>query len=103
MKKYAICRHGNKITVKRTDHDNDFGDIINERDTLPEARLCARVERMALRQYLTNNTQSKGCVQWRLAQQDKSKVPAKGTSVIGVANTLTSDNRTQHGSPTLRT
>jgi hypothetical protein len=49
MKKYAICRNGNKITVKRTDRDYDLGEVINERDTLPEARLCAKVERMVCR------------------------------------------------------
>ena len=47
--RYAICRHGTKITIKRTDRDHDFGVVINERDTLPEARLCAKVERMVLR------------------------------------------------------
>ena len=54
MKKYAICRHGNKVTVKRTDRSHDFGDVINERDTLPEARLCVKVERMVLKRYLSN-------------------------------------------------
>ncbi len=54
MKKYAICRHGNTITVKRTDRNHYFGEVINERDTLPEARLCARVERMALKRHLSN-------------------------------------------------
>ena len=54
MKKYAICRHGNKITVKRTDRDYDFGAVINDRDTLPEARLCARVERIVLKRHLSN-------------------------------------------------
>ena len=54
MKRYAICRHGNKITVKRTDLNNDFGEVINERDALPEARLCARVERMVLKRHLSN-------------------------------------------------
>ena len=54
MKRYAICRHGNKITVKRTDRDYDFGEVINERDTMPEARLCPKVERMALKRYLSN-------------------------------------------------
>ena len=54
MKRYAICRHGNKITVKRTDRDYDFGEVINERDTMPEARLCAKVERMALKRYLSD-------------------------------------------------
>ena len=54
MKRYAICRQGNKITVKRADRDHDFGGVINERDTLPEARLCAKVERMVLKRYLSN-------------------------------------------------
>ena len=53
MKKYAICRHGNNITVKRTDRNHDFGEVINERDTLQEARLCARVERMVLKRHLS--------------------------------------------------
>ena len=56
MKRYAICRHGNKITIKRTDRNHDFGETINERDTLPEARLCARVERMVLKRHLSNTT-----------------------------------------------
>ena len=60
MKKYAICRHGNKITVKLTDRNHDFGEVINERDTLPEARLCARVERMVLKRHLSNATPSDG-------------------------------------------
>ena len=52
--KYVICRNGNKITVKRTDRNHDFGEVINERDTMPEARLCARVERMVLKRHLSN-------------------------------------------------
>ena len=54
MNRYAICRHGNKITVKRTDRDYDFGEVINERNTLPEARLCAKGERMVLKRNLSN-------------------------------------------------
>ena len=49
MKRYAICRQGDKITVKRTDRNYDFGIVIGERDTLPDARLCARVERMVIK------------------------------------------------------
>jgi len=60
VKKYAICRHGNKITVKRTDRNYDFGEVINERDTLPDAQLCARVERMVLKRHLSNNAVSGG-------------------------------------------
>ena len=54
MKKYAICRHGNKISVKRTDRNYDFGEVINELDTLQEALLCAKVERMVLKLNLSN-------------------------------------------------
>ena len=53
MKKYAICRHGNKITIKRTDRNHDFGEVITERDTMTEARLSARVQRMVLKRYLS--------------------------------------------------
>ena len=61
MKKYAICKHGNKIVVKRTDRNYDFGEVINERDTLPEARLCAKAERMVLkRQQINTLSQPKG-------------------------------------------
>lgn len=49
MKQYAICRHGNRITVKRTDRNYDYGEIINIRDTLPEAWLCAKIERMVFK------------------------------------------------------
>lgn len=56
MKRYAICRHGNKITVKRADRNHDFGEVITERDTLAEARLCAKVERMVLKRHLCNNS-----------------------------------------------
>ena len=52
MKRYAVCRNGDRITVKRTDRDYDFGVVIAERDTLPEARLCAKVERIVLKLYL---------------------------------------------------
>ena len=48
MKKYAICLNRGKISVKRTDRDNDFGEVLARRDTLNDARLCAKVERMVL-------------------------------------------------------
>ena len=57
MKQYAICRHGNTVTVKRTDRNHEFGEVINERDTLPEARLCARVERMVIKRRAMNRTE----------------------------------------------
>ena len=50
--KYLICKHGDKITIKRSDRNYDFGEVINERDTLEAARLCCKVERMALKHYL---------------------------------------------------
>ena len=46
---YFICKHGNRITVKRDDLDHDFGEIINHRATLKDAMLCAKVERLVLR------------------------------------------------------
>jgi hypothetical protein len=48
MRKYAICRHGDRITAKRTDKVKPFEGVLTYRDTLQEARLCAKVERMVL-------------------------------------------------------
>ena len=46
---YLICKHGNKITVKRSDKNHDFGKVINCRTNFLDALQCARVERMILR------------------------------------------------------
>ena len=67
MKKYAICRHGNRITVKLAGRNQDFGEIINECDTLPEAQLCARVERMQLRRECSKHCHECG----RLVTRDR--------------------------------
>jgi len=36
--RYAVCRHGRRITVKRVDLDHDFGEVLAECATLGEAR-----------------------------------------------------------------
>jgi hypothetical protein len=46
---YLICKHGTKITVKRSDKNHDFGKVINCRMNFLEALQCARIERMVLR------------------------------------------------------
>ena len=60
MKPYAICRHGNRFTVKRTDRNHDLGEIVCERDNLEDARLAARVERLTLERYLENMAKREG-------------------------------------------
>jgi hypothetical protein len=49
MKKYVVCKQGGRIKVKCTDRNHDFGEIITTRDTLKEANLSAKVERMVLK------------------------------------------------------
>ena len=40
--KYLVCRNGNRISVKRSDRYLDFGDIIGEATTIPQAHNLAR-------------------------------------------------------------
>jgi hypothetical protein len=47
---YMICKHGDQITVKRSDKDYDFGTVIGKWDNYKSALLSARVERMVIKQ-----------------------------------------------------
>jgi hypothetical protein len=47
---YMICKHGDQITVKRSDKDHDFGTVIGKWDNYKSALLSARVERMVIKQ-----------------------------------------------------
>jgi len=51
--KYLICVNHGKITVKRSDKNYDFGTVLARCDTLEDAQLCARVERMVLKRINT--------------------------------------------------
>ena len=46
---HMICKHGDQITVKRSDKDYDFGTVIGKWDNYKDALLSARVERMVIK------------------------------------------------------
>ena len=56
MMKYLICKNGSRVTVGRSDRNNNFGTVINERDTYKDAILCAKVERMVLKHIANKET-----------------------------------------------
>jgi hypothetical protein len=49
MTKYIVCKHENKITVKRSDKNHDFGRLLACCDTLKEAHIRATCARSAFK------------------------------------------------------
>jgi len=44
--RYLVCRNGKRISVKRADRNNDFGEVLCERSTHAEAMSSALYFRM---------------------------------------------------------
>ena len=55
--KYAICKVRGKIKVFRADRNYDFGQVITYRETLSDAIMCAKIERMVLKRDLLRKPQ----------------------------------------------